>query len=111
MPDNDFKLVAIRYYSFMNPWLDVIVMVPQSFEEKAKECIYKALKIDYWDDEDDRFYTSGYFDYIRDELDLYNIPSSIVCLEEFEENDDLFNNYAAYIYNSGCKYVDMCWPE
>ena len=105
MANSDLKFVAIRYYSFYNPWIDVIVMVPLEYENKATECIYEALAVEFWDDSDDRFYDFGYCDYVRDELDKYNIPSSIVCFEEFSDNEFLFENYAKYIINSGIKYT------
>lgn len=106
MAEPDLKLVAIRYYSFYNPWIDVIVMVPLEYENKATECIYEALAVEFWDDSDDRFYDYGYCNYVRDELDKYNIPLSIVCFEEFSDNNDfLFNNYAKYIIDSGIKYT------
>ena len=112
MANNEPKYAAIRYHALLNTWLDVIVLVPAEFEKPASECVYKALAIDYWDDTDDRYYSSGYFEYVRDELSLYNIPSSIVCLEQFDEDDALFENYINYINKSeDCKYIDVTWTD
>lgn len=107
MADSNLKLAAIRYYSIMNPWIDIIAIVPLEYEKKAVKCIRKALKIDFWDDTDDRFYDFGYCDYARDELDKDDIPSSIVCFDDFSENDILFDGYAKFIMDSGIKYIDV----
>lgn len=108
MADTELKLVAIRYYSFFNPWIDVIVMVPLEHEKKASECILKALAVEFWDDSDDRFYDYGYCDYLRDELHKYDIPLSMVCFEEFSDNEYLFDSYAKFINDhSGIKYKDI----
>lgn len=111
MPKEDLNIVALRYYSIMNPFIDLIVMVPADFEELAAECIYQTLHIDFWDDSDERFYCCGYCDYIYDEFKENGIPYSVACLQDFNENEFLFENYAQYIVNSGMKYVDIAWGK
>ena len=107
MLDDDLKYAAIRYYSFENQWLDILVLVPLKFAKLAKDCIYQALEVNFWDSTDDRFYSYGYLDYVFDELDKHDIPSSAVYLEQFEEYGIPYDKYIKYICKSDCKYIDI----
>lgn len=62
---------SIRYLSFMNEWLDFVVIVPDDFVEDACKIIKDALD-QFWDDQ-----YETYGDAVETELAFADIPFEI----------------------------------
>lgn len=75
------KMVPIRYFSFMNEWLDFVVFVPVHLVETAKKNIRDGLDM-FWDDE---YETFG--DAVTAELEAADVPYLLVYMPWDYKND------------------------
>ena len=74
-------MTGIRYFSYMNNWIDYIVLVLDSDVERAKETIRKAMDM-YWDEE-----FECYGDAVECMLYANKIPYCIQYIPWDHEND------------------------
>lgn len=72
---------AIRYFSFMNEWLDFVVTVPDDFVESASQIIKDALD-QFWDDQ-----YETYGDAVETELAYADIPFEMKSIPWDDKRD------------------------
>lgn len=72
---------AIRYFSFMNEWLDFVVTVPDDFAEDACKVIKDAMDM-FW-----VCHYQTYGDAVETELSFADIPFEIHGIPWDDKND------------------------
>lgn len=75
------RMTPIRYFSFMNDFLDFVVFVPEHQAEEAAQKIQQALD-KFWDDE-----YETYGDAVYGELEPADIPFVMVAQPWDDMND------------------------
>lgn len=74
-------MTGLRYFSFMNPWIDYLVIVLNDDVSRATETIQKAMDM-YWDEE-----YECYGDAVECQLMENKIPYFIQYIPWDHEND------------------------
>lgn len=82
---------SIRYFSFMNEWLDFVVIVPDGFVDDACKVIKGAMD-QFWDDQ-----YETYGDAVETELALADIPFEI--------------HYMPWDYKKDCAVDEAAWEK
>lgn len=76
---------SVRYYSWVNPWIDFIVLVQSSFEDRALEIVRNAMD-EYWESDD-----MCYGDVVERWLLVSKIPYMIFYHSE-EKQDEAYES-------------------
>lgn len=76
-------MCGFRHFSMMNPWIDFVVLVPESFKSVARTAILGAME-SYWD-----FEYECYGDAVEDLLFQNGIPFVIF----YHDSEDLSDEY------------------
>lgn len=98
-------ITGIRYFSYMNHWIDFVVMVPDDDVDRAKATIKEAMDM-YWND-----VFECYGDAVEWMLKENNIPYCIQYIPWDHENDCEFEwidweKYLSHLSND-CTLINI----